>query len=101
MLVKKKHIFLYFENGNRETYRIVVALSLEAVEHHGLAAAAGGRPRRTDEHPDEGIRRGRVQALCQAEEVGGLATAHVRSPLVAQQRWWRENEATVRICNHS
>lgn len=55
------------------------------LEHHGFAAAAGGRPRRADEHPDEGVHQGRAQALSQAEEVGGLATAHVCSPLVAQQ----------------
>lgn len=67
-------------------YRVILALGLEVLEHHGLAAAAGGRPWRTDEHPDEGVHQGRAQALRQAEEVGGLAAAHVRPPLVAQQR---------------
>lgn len=69
-----------------KTYHVVVTLCFEAVEHHSLAAAAGGRPRWTDEHPDEGISQGRTQALRHAEEVGGLATAYVRPPLITQQR---------------
>lgn len=67
-------------------HHVIFALGLEVLEHHGFAAAAGGRPRRTDEDPDEGVHQGRAQALCQAEEVRGLATAHVCPPLVAQQR---------------
>lgn len=67
-------------------YHVIFALGLEVLEHHGFAAAAGGRPWRTDEHPDEGVHQGRTQALSQAEEVRGLATAHVCPPLVAQQR---------------
>lgn len=68
-----------------QTYRVIVTLSLETVEHHSFTAAAGRGPWWTDEHPDEGICGGRVQTLCQAEEVGGLATTYIRSPLITQQ----------------
>lgn len=63
-------------------YHIVSALSLEVIKHHGLAAAAGGRPRWPDEHPDEGICCEGAQALCEAKEVGSLSTTHICSALV-------------------
>jgi len=89
MLVKRETRFHILLNGESQTYHITVTFSLETVKHHGLAAAAGGRPRGTNKHPDEGIRLGRAQALSQAEEVGRLATTYVSSPLITQQRWWR------------
>ena len=66
-------------------YRVGVTLSLETVKHHCLAAASSRGPGRTDEDPDKGVCRGGPQALCQAEEAGGLATTNVRPPLVSQQ----------------
>lgn len=60
-----------------------------------LAAAAGGRPRRPDEQPAEGIGGGGTQAFGEAEEVRRFPPAHIRAALVAQQSCWGGKRSAV------
>lgn len=67
-----------------DAYRLRRALCFQVVEHHGLAAASGGRPRRSDEDPDEGIGGRGAKALSQAEKVGRFAATDL-GPLLVRQ----------------